>query len=437
MSKAFRIFLLLSLSFITLKGFAHTQVQSRSTHIIEVDAENKDQRSRLANLGYALEEFTSEKVYLYGNNADLKKVRAAGFNAKAFPLQERWLKLEEEATSRFTSYPQALQRLRNLEAQNPTLATLYSIGKSSEGRDIVALRISNHTPSEAETLKIPTMIYLGCHHAREHLSLEVPLLFAEYLLQNYTSNQALKDLMDQREIYIVPVVNPDGHTYDYTDGVRGKMWRKNRNSVGGNKVGVDLNRNYGYQWGTGGSSTEPDSEVYMGPSPFSEPETQAVRNFFKMQTRLKATLDFHSFSELILYPWGYTNDRVGEKDGKAEDRTVFEKMAQDMSQWNHYTPEPASDLYIASGVLFDWAYGELGLYSFTFELSPTSMWDGGFYPSPSVIPQVFADNLRPMLYMLEFADNPKRALIDAVPNFIKESPAQNGIPMASHRDLRL
>ncbi len=437
MSKAFCIFLLMSLSFITLKGFAHTQVQSRSTHIIEVDAENKEQRSRLANLGYALEEFTSEKVYLYGNHSDLEKVRAAGFSAKAFPLQERWLKLEEAATSRFTSYPQALQRLRNLESQNPTLATLYSIGKSSEGRDIVALRISNHTPSEAESLKIPTMIYLGCHHAREHLSLEVPLLFAEYLLQNYNSNQALKDLMDQREIYIVPVVNPDGHTYDYTDGVRGKMWRKNRNSVGGNKVGVDLNRNYGYQWGTGGSSTEPDSEVYMGPSPFSEPETQAVRNFFKMQTRLKATLDFHSFSELILYPWGYTNDRVGDKDGKPEDRPVFEKMAQDMSQWNHYTPEPASDLYIASGVLFDWAYGELGLYSFTFELSPTSMWDGGFYPSPSVIPQVFADNLRPMLYMLEFADNPKRALTDTVPNFIKESPAQKGIPMASHRDLKI
>jgi carboxypeptidase T len=175
----------------------------------------------------------------------------------------------------------------------------------------------------------------------------------------------------------------------------------------------------------------------MGPTPFSEPETQAVRNFIQNQRRLKATLDFHAFSELILFPWGYTYEPVGQSDGKTEDRVIFEKLAADMARWNNYAPMPAAELYIASGNLFDWSYGEHGLYSLTFELSPRSIWDGGFYPSPTIIPRVFQENLRPMLYMLEFADEPRRALTEQVPDFIEKTPAQHGIPIASPGDLQI
>src|SRR5690606_22938509 len=129
----------------------------------------------------------------------------------------------------------------------------------------------------------------------------------------------------------------------------------------------------------GGSSDRGSSEVYMGPAPFSEPETRNIRDFVKSQPRMTTLLSVHTFSELILYPWGHTYDPVGKEKGNAQDRLIFEKMAQDMAKWNHYTPQQSSDLYIASGDTTDWAYGELGIYAFTFELTPKSMWDGGFY----------------------------------------------------------
>jgi carboxypeptidase T len=94
-------------------------------------------------------------------------------------------------------------------------------------------------------------------------------------------------------------------------------------------------------------------------------------------------------------------------------------MARTMASWNKYTPQQASDLYIASGDTTDWAYGELGIFAFTFELSPKSMWDGGFYPGQGVIDRVFNDNLRPLLYMLDVADDPYRVVGNAPSTWLK------------------
>jgi carboxypeptidase T len=160
-------------------------------------------------------------------------------------------------------------------------------------------------------------------------------------------------------------------------------------------------------WGTGGSSDDTSSDIYKGTEPFSEAETQVIRDFVRShRDNTKILLTFHTFSELILYPWGHSYDGIP----KTEDRQVFEKMARTMAQWNGYTPQQASDLYIASGDTTDWAYGELGMFAFTFELSPKSMWNGGFYPGARIIDQVFEANLKPCLYMIELADNPYRVL---------------------------
>ena len=171
----------------------------------------------------------------------------------------------------------------------------------------------------------------------------------------------------------------------------------------------------------------------MGPTPFSEPETQAVKTFVDAQPRMTILLSFHTFSELVLYPWGGTYDKVGEKDGNAADLPVFEKMSRDMARWNMYKPQQASDLYIASGDTTDWAYGTHGIFAFTFELSPKSMWEGGFYPGTKVINPTFEANLKPMLYLLEYANNPHRSLSERAPSF-DFTPARRGIPIASFHD---
>ncbi|NCN26614.1 zinc carboxypeptidase [bacterium] len=412
------------------------QIPEGVTHIIEVGASTREQRSAVADLGYALEEIRSDKVFIYGNKKDVELLKKTGLQVSADEVQARWFQIDEALEWRYSSYDQVLERMNALVAAAPDLVSLYSIGQTHEGRDIVAIRIGASTLTEAQINGVPQMVYMGCHHAREHMSVEVPLMFAEYLVNNYATNDEIARLVNSRETFIIPVLNVDGHKHDYTDGVRGQMWRKNRRQNANGSFGVDLNRNYGYKWGTGGSSTSPGSDTYMGTEPFSEPETAAVRDFLSGLDRLKATLDFHSFSELILYPWGYTYDRVGETDGTLEDRQVFEKMGATMAQWNNYTPQTGSDLYIASGTLFDWGYGELGLMSFTFELSPRSMWEGGFYPNPNTIPQAFQDNINPMLYMLEMADDPTRALREEAPSFLT-TPAKSGLPIASFKDLSL
>ena len=149
----------------------------------------------------------------------------------------------------------------------------------------------------------------------------------------------------------------------------------------------------------------------MGPSPFSEPESMAIRDFVTSQPNTTILLSFHTFSELVLYPWGHTHDAIGN----ATDLATFKKMAETMAAWNKYTPEQSSDLYIASGDTTDWAYGDRGIFAFTFELSPANQFEGGFYPGAGVIDKVFTDNLKPCLYLLDVAADP-RAVIGSKPS---------------------
>ncbi|MBS1984696.1 MAG: zinc carboxypeptidase [Bdellovibrionales bacterium] len=406
-------------------------LEGAPTHIIEVKASTSEQRTRIANLGYSPEDVRSDRVFVWGSEADAEVLRQAGFNAEAHPLPTRLL-LGDIATTRYHSYDRAVNELQEMEQKFSRLVTLSTLGRSVENRDIPLLRISGKTLGEAANAQLPVIFYMGCHHAREHLSVEMPLLFAHYLLDNYGKDATITRLVDSREIYIAPVTNPDGHVYDFTEDGRGRLWRKNRSANGDGSKGVDLNRNYGYGWGTGGSSTDPRSETYMGPQPFSEPETRAVRDFVSSQPRMTTLLTLHSYSELILYPWGHTKTPVGE--GNKADLAIYEKMGRDMSQWNHYTSEPASSLYIASGDTTDWSYGTHGVISFTFELSPSDYAGGGFYPGDKAIDPTFQANLNPMLYLLEYADRPGRVLSEKTPSFL-HTPATQGIPLADFRDI--
>jgi carboxypeptidase T len=407
------------------------------THYIEVEAKNRATRTKVADLGYSIDEVRSDTVYFPGTMADVQKLRAEKLNAKAYPFRKEWLQDEVGMFGeRFISTDATYQAIEALQRDFPKLASVSTFGKSFEGKDLKVVRISGQTLADAAANKLPVVFYTGCHHAREHLSVEIPLRFARYMLENYGKNPDVTRLLDTRELYVAPLINPDGHKYDYIDGLRGRMWRKNRRTNSNGTYGVDLNRNYGYQWGTGGSSTTPSSDVYMGTQPFSEPETASIKAFVDSQPRMKTLLTFHTFSELVLYPWGHTYDKIGQGRGFAEDLPIFEKMAKDMAQWNHYTPEQASDLYIASGDTTDWAYGEHRIFAFTFELSPNSMMGGGFYPNPSVIEPTFASNLKPMLYMMEYADNPGRVLHEARPDF-DVTPSEMGLGIASFQDLQL
>jgi len=391
---------------------------------LKVRAKNKFERSKIADMGVSIEFVSDDYVIAIGQRAHRDALAESGLLIAGFDSQMAELDFPTK-DSNFHNYDEAQRELTDLVARFPTLATLDSIGRSTEGHDIWHLRISKDVSKDAaQADSRPGVIFMGGHHAREHLSIEIPLLLAKHLLESYAKGDPeITRLVDGRDIHIIPMVNPDGAEYDI-EGGRYKSWRKNRSQNGDGTRGVDLNRNYGYGWGTGGSSQDPSSEVYMGPAPFSEPESRAIRDFIERRTNATTLLSFHTFSELVLYPWGHVYDPIAN----GQDRAVFETMAKTMAKWNGYTPEQSSELYIASGDTTDWAYGEHKIFAFTFELDPSSLWDGGFYPGQAVIPAVFNKNLRPCLYLIENADNPYRVLQPSQSDYGLRSPLVSGAP---------
>lgn len=385
---------------------------------VSVDASDARTRTRITEAGVSIEEVQPGKVGGIATAKAIDKLRAQGFTVSIVPLSQRFgaLDFPTEDTA-FHNYAELEADMRSLAAKAKGLASMYSIGSTTKGRKMWALRLNTTVQGDGPSDK-PGIIFLGTHHAREHLSTEVPLLLAKHLVENKDKPE-IKALLAARDIYIIPMVNPDGVEYDIRDN-RYHMHRKNVRDNGDGTVGVDLNRNYGWGWGGGGSSDDPDSDIYRGPSAFSEPETKAVKAFVdRHASNVKVLLSYHTFSELILYPWGGSDEQI--TDTKA--LSAFKAMAQEMAGMTGYTPEQSSDLYIATGDTCDWAWGEHKIFAFTFELTPKSMWAGGFYPGAKAIQPVFQANLRPALYLINLADDPLRAAQGPAVTAVNTTPA--------------
>lgn len=294
----------------------------------------------------------------------------------------------------YHTYTEIDSDLHALAAAHSQIAQVSSIGKSLEGRELWAVKISDNVAAQEGEARV---IFLGGHHAREWIAVDVPFLLADHLLNEYGTNPQITALVDNAEIWIVPMVNPDGHQYSVASQ---RLWRKNRRNNGDGSFGVDLNRNYGYQWGGPGSSGDTFSEIYRGPAAFSEPETQAVRDFVQAHPP-RALISYHNFSQLILYPWGHTNNpppRRGLLDSLA---VAMANRMRDVHGEN-YTPEQASDLYLASGDTIDWLFGVLAVPGFTIELRPRSSVPGFELPETQIQP-TFEENLPAALFLIDWA----------------------------------
>ncbi len=329
----------------------------------------------------------------------------------------------------YHTYAETESTLTALAAAYPAIAQKSLVGLSLEGRNISVLKISdNVTVDEAE----PEVLYIGDHHARELMSVEIPLRFAEYLLANYGVDSDVTNYIDNREIFIIPMVNPDGHYYVELNhaGSSNSWWRKNRRDNGNGTYGVDLNRNYSFEWGYDnvGSSPSTASETYRGSGPFSEPETQAIRDFVTAHS-FTTWLSYHSYGELLLYPWGYIY-------GNTPDHNVYEALGDSLVQENGYLAgNPASGaIYITNGDSDDWGYGEQTsknkIFAFTPEVNSSAQ--GGFGPAESYIQPTF-DLLLPMnLKLLKFAGNPYQVVGPYQPTqYATGAPYGNGITRLS------
>lgn len=367
---------------------------------LEMKASTKAERTALANQGYDIVSVESDRVIVLVGEEKLGDAHASGLLLARY--KESLSPFDfPSGDQKFHNYQELTDKLSALAAAHPQLVTLSSLGKSVENRDLWSVRIS------AAPVGAPAAVFMGGHHAREHVSVEVPLRLAEYLVNEFNSkNPRIVSILNNFEVYIIPAVNPDGKEFDISSGSY-KHWRKNRSRNGsGNNYGVDLNRNYGYGWGGAGASSSSYDDTYRGPSAFSEPETVAIKNFLENHGNVTTLLSYHTFSKLVLWPWGHVDQEVANKD----DLSVFKRAGEKMAKWNGYKPMKSGDLYLASGETCDWAYGELGIFAFTFELDPESYFQGGFYPGQGVIDSVFQKNLEPALYLIELSDNPYKIL---------------------------
>ncbi|MEV0119848.1 M14 family metallopeptidase [Streptomyces sp. NPDC050844] len=369
-------------------------------------------RTALARTGVAIDEVDARSVVVSADGREAARLRDAGYELKALagpPKRTNGLPVEAKdfppADAKYHNYAEMNAEIDQRVAAYPSLMTKKVIGKSYSGRDIVAIKISDNVGTdEAE----PEVLFTHHQHAREHLTVEMALYLLRELGAGYGSDARVKKMVDSREIWIVPDMNPDGGEYDIATGSY-RSWRLNRQPNSNGRTGTDLNRNWGFKWGCcGGSSSTPGSETYRGSAAESAPEVKVVSNFVRSRVvggkqQIKAAIDFHTYSELVLWPYGYTyNDTAPGLT--QDDRDAHAAVGKKMAASNGYTPEQSSDLYITDGTIDDWLWGNQKIFSYTFEMYPSSAGGGGFYPPDEVIERETNRNRDAVLQLLENSD---------------------------------
>ncbi len=261
----------------------------------------------------------------------------------------------------YYSYDEMTDAINVLVAAYPTIAQKTSIGKSVQNRDIWCVKISDNVAVD-ETNE-PEVLFMGLQHAREAIGGSSMIFFMQYLCENYTKDSRIRDLVDNREIFIVPCVNPDGWEFNRSTGA-GSSWRKNRRNNGSGNYGVDLNRNYGVDWGncTGASSAcgsnSPSSDTYYGTAAFSEPETMAIRDF-TYSRRFVAMIDQHAYGPYYSLPFG----RPSLHTMSALDQQFYTYVPAAMGTYNGMRAgnSPESVGYEVAGGVKDWMLmGDIG-----------------------------------------------------------------------------
>lgn len=262
---------------------------------------------------------------------------------------------------------------------NPDVATLSVAGQSLEGRDIPVF-VLNGDGREGK----PVFVINACQHAREWVSPAATTYMIEQLVSGYGSDPRATRLLDELEWVFLPMVNPDGFEFTWTDQ---RFWRKNKRVVDGRVRGVDLNRNWDFQWGGAGAGTNPGSETYRGEAPFSEPELLVYLDAIEsVRDRTVGHLDVHTHSQFVLSPWGYTIADPADIAEMTELGDIFAQGVLDATGAVYQVGPASTTLYLLSGNATDWFYGVLDAPSWTIELRPPGpITTRGFDPPPDQI----------------------------------------------------
>lgn len=320
----------------------------------------------------------SMKNYLRANEFDITGVDYKTMEIEALLTHEELQRISSQKTKIKFSFPQSLLMAPDEEYKNPNeiedfvkeiharfphITELYTIGKSLEGRDIWAIKISDN-PNRDETE--PVFLVNAMHHAREVMTPEITTDMIEYLVTNYGVRPEVTRWVDNTEIWVVPMFNVDGNNKMWNEN---SMWRKNTR----NGHGVDINRNYPTGWNScGGSSSSTSAQDYRGTAPASEPETRAMMNLVAA-IKPVFNISYHSYSEIVIYPFGCRPHRTPTE-------AAVESIGAEIGKLIGYKPGTAWELlYNADGGDIDWMYTEHQVIPYVIEVNSGAQ--GGFHPS--------------------------------------------------------
>ncbi len=365
---------------------------------------------------FSLEEFDiasfNPGIYLdlVVNETQYREIKARGYEIEITQTESQLREnmIAGRDLDGYRTYDDVLAELQQIELDNPNICKLYDIGES-QGKiysdagnsnyddyyhEVWALKVSDNVETEEDE---PCVYFMGAHHAREPISTEVSMAVLNHILDNYGVDPTITDNVDNTQIWFAPLVNPNGHKI-VTDEDN-LWWRKNIRDNDENGFitpssgydypdGVDPNRNYGFEWGYVGASGNINSQTYHGPYAFSEPEVIAMKELMDSH-HFVAGLNYHSYGELVLFPFGYNNGVV------APDHDALEELAIAIATPMGYNPQQAWELYPAMGTTDDYSYGMHGTFSFLIELATE------FIPPAAQVQSICNENIQPAMILLD------------------------------------
>ncbi|MEU2225674.1 M14 family zinc carboxypeptidase [Streptomyces sp. NPDC018347] len=366
------------------------------------------------------------EVYLTGKQAARLREQGVALTEHTLTAKAE-ARVEEAAQGVFRPYGGSgglKEEILRTARDHPGLTKVESIGRTVKGQDILALRLTGNARKSPDGSK-PAVLYMSNQHAREWITPEMTRRLMHYYLDHYATDKRVKRIVDSTELWFVLSANPDGYDYTFQDSTT-RLWRKNLRDVNGDGVintgdGVDLNRNFAYKWGYDdeGSSPNPTSQTYRGPSPASEPETKAL-DAFEKRVGFRYAINYHSAAELLLYGVGW------QVATPTPDDVLYRALAGTPGNpaIPGYRSQLSSELYTTNGEADGHAANVNGTAMFTPEMSscqtasdsdPDDVWKSQDCPSvfsfpddEKLVQSEFAKNVPFALSVAETAPHPDR-----------------------------
>ncbi|KAI9291464.1 hypothetical protein K502DRAFT_296891 [Neoconidiobolus thromboides FSU 785] len=287
--------------------------------------------------------------------------------------------IEDNYFEDFKSYEELKTTLNKWNQQFDKCMEIINIGNTHEGRDLLAIKISNNKQINNKK----SIWFNGGLHAREWISPALVMYqIYKFCKLKKEQDKLNEEILSQFDLYFTPLSNPDGYEFSRN---KDRLWRKNRSKNKDGTFGVDLNRNFGFKWGTIGSSNNTNSEIYHGEGPLSELETSNLIKFAKTIPNRYAAIDWHSYGQMILRPWGYQTNLASNNEKYL--KVLGDRMQQVFKKYNYnYESELSAGLYPAGGAMDDFLNAELNFQAFTIELCPNDDKIGFLLPKEEIIP---------------------------------------------------